>query len=230
MRIALFGATGKAGGAILREALERGHEVRALVRRPEELEVRHPNLDVVRGGFEDADALHEVLEGADAAITAIGVTSRKRPTLLVDSVTAIRAGMRRTGARRLVVVQGVHMAAPGDPRNIGLRLIELVLRAAMRPLTRDARRLGAVLRADDGDWTVVRMPRLTVAPATGEAWAGTLLVSWLKHVTSGDVAVVAMHCLEQDAWVRQMPMVVSGSVRAAGRAERVAGARAEVAR
>jgi uncharacterized protein YbjT (DUF2867 family) len=35
MRLALFGATGRAGGAILRESRAAGHDVRALVRTPD---------------------------------------------------------------------------------------------------------------------------------------------------------------------------------------------------
>jgi uncharacterized protein len=37
MKIALIGATGFVGSAILQEALERGHEVTAIVRHPEKL-------------------------------------------------------------------------------------------------------------------------------------------------------------------------------------------------
>ena len=37
MKIALIGATGFVGSAILKEALDRGHEVAAIVRHPEKL-------------------------------------------------------------------------------------------------------------------------------------------------------------------------------------------------
>ncbi|MCC2643585.1 MAG: uncharacterized protein K0S45_3998, partial [Nitrospira sp.] len=41
MKIALIGATGFVGSAILKEALDRGHEVTAIARHPEKLE-SHP--------------------------------------------------------------------------------------------------------------------------------------------------------------------------------------------
>ena len=43
MHIALIGASGFVGSAILKEALARGHEVAALVRHPEKLPA-HANL------------------------------------------------------------------------------------------------------------------------------------------------------------------------------------------
>ena len=43
MKIALTGATGFVGSAILKEALDRGHEVAAIVRNPDRL-TPHPKL------------------------------------------------------------------------------------------------------------------------------------------------------------------------------------------
>jgi uncharacterized protein len=40
MKIALLGATGFVGSALLKEALDRGHTVTAIVRHPEKLEKR----------------------------------------------------------------------------------------------------------------------------------------------------------------------------------------------
>lgn len=210
MRIAVFGATGKAGGAIAREALARGHQVRALVRTPSKLDLRHPELEVILGGFEDADAVRRTLEGADAAVTSIGITSKARPTLLVDSVTAIRAGMQNAGIRRLVVVQGAHLPFPGDPRNPGLLTLKAILGVVMRPLVRDGHRLVTLLMDDDCEWTVIRMPMLKVAPATSDVKVGRLHVSPLKHVTTGDVAQLALRCLAAGSYLQEMPMIISG--------------------
>ena len=43
MKLALIGATGYVGAALLEEALNRDHQVTALVRHPEKLP-QHPNL------------------------------------------------------------------------------------------------------------------------------------------------------------------------------------------
>lgn len=219
MHIAMFGGAGKAGSAILEEALTRGHQVRALVRNPLKTTVIRPGLEVVRGGFEDIAALDRTLEGAKVAVTAIGITSKMRPTLLEDSVTAIRAGMRRAGVERLIVVQGAHLPFPGDPKNPGLLLLKAILGVVMRPVVLDGHRLVSLLQADDCDWTVIRMPPLKVAPATGAMEAGTLRISPLKHVTSGDVAVLALQCMELGTYVKEMPMIISGRPRPAASTE-----------
>ena len=48
MQIALIGATGFIGSAVLREALNRRHQVTAIVRHPEKLP-QHPDLVAQRG-------------------------------------------------------------------------------------------------------------------------------------------------------------------------------------
>ena len=45
--VCIVGATGNTGVQILRQALERGHAVKALVRSPEKVEIQHANLQVV---------------------------------------------------------------------------------------------------------------------------------------------------------------------------------------
>lgn len=44
MKIAVFGAGGGTGGEIVKQALDQGHEVTAIVRKPEQLKQRHERL------------------------------------------------------------------------------------------------------------------------------------------------------------------------------------------
>ncbi len=48
-RIMVFGATGKTGTQIVRQALEAGHNVTAFVRNPTRLAISDPKLRVVTG-------------------------------------------------------------------------------------------------------------------------------------------------------------------------------------
>ena len=52
MKIALIGATGFVGSAILKEALNRGHQIKAVLRHPEKLSLKNKNLEVVQGNVE----------------------------------------------------------------------------------------------------------------------------------------------------------------------------------
>jgi putative NADH-flavin reductase len=69
MNITLIGASGFIGSALCNEALSRGHHVRALVRRPEQIAAQ-ANLDVEKVDVFDTESLAWQLRGADAVISA----------------------------------------------------------------------------------------------------------------------------------------------------------------
>ena len=69
MKVALIGATGYVGSQLLNEALDRGHEVTAIVRRTERLPARS-GLTAAQGDVNDTDALAGLLAGHDAVIAA----------------------------------------------------------------------------------------------------------------------------------------------------------------
>ncbi len=69
MKIALIGATGFVGSAILKEALNRGIQVTAIVRHPEKLQAQN-NLTIVKGDVMDSDKLSELFKGNDVVVSA----------------------------------------------------------------------------------------------------------------------------------------------------------------
>src|SRR4051794_7055646 len=65
--VVVTGATGKQGGAVARNLLERGHRVRAVTRKPDSAKARElasAGASVVEASLEDTAALTRALEGA----------------------------------------------------------------------------------------------------------------------------------------------------------------------
>lgn len=109
MKIALIGATGNVGTRLLAEALERGHQVTAIVRHPEKLPQR-PNLSAQRGDVNDATGLAALLTGHDAVISATRFETTD-PHALIAAVKASKAGRLLVvgGAGSLEVAPGVQL-------------------------------------------------------------------------------------------------------------------------
>src|SRR3712207_3013064 len=69
LSVLVGGATGKQGGALARVLLERGHDVRAFVRRPdspEAKELERLGAELARGDFDEPSTLEEAARGTDA--------------------------------------------------------------------------------------------------------------------------------------------------------------------
>lgn len=71
-RITLFGATGMVGHHILTEALDRGHQVTAVVRRPATATALDPRAQIIAGDVTDPDRVAAAAAGADAVVLAVG--------------------------------------------------------------------------------------------------------------------------------------------------------------
>ena len=107
MKIALIGATGFVGSAILEEALDRGHEVTAIVRHPETL-TPHPNLHAARGDVYNIDDVARLVAGHDAVISAFnpGWTNPDIYEQQIKGTKTIIAGVKQAGIKRLLFVGG----------------------------------------------------------------------------------------------------------------------------
>ncbi|MEU4600322.1 NAD(P)-binding oxidoreductase [Nocardia sp. NPDC023988] len=94
MKIAVLGATGQTGRLLVTCALERGHEVVALARRPDQIEAR-PGLRVVRADVAEPGSVPAAVRGADAILSGLGVTKKQDPAILVDGALQIAAAAPR---------------------------------------------------------------------------------------------------------------------------------------
>ena len=127
-RLAVTGASGKTGWRVARQALDRGYQVRALLRpasvAPEEL----AGAEIVRLDLSDAVALRQALEGCEALVIATGA----RPSvdlfgpMKVDAL-AIRSQIdacKAVGLERVVLVSSLCSGRWFHPLNLfGLILV-----------------------------------------------------------------------------------------------------------
>jgi putative NADH-flavin reductase len=107
MKIALIGATGFVGSAILQEALDRGHEVTAIVRDPTKLKP-HPKLHPQKGDVYNADEVARLVAGHDAVISAFN-PGWSNPDIYNQQVRGTRAiinGVKKAGMKRVLFVGG----------------------------------------------------------------------------------------------------------------------------
>ena len=116
MKIALIGATGFVGTALVAELLQRGHQVTALARNPAKLDVR-PNLAVKALDAYDPDAVAAAVKGHDAVVSAFnpGWDDPALYAQFMKGSSAIVAGVETSGVKRLLVVGGAGslFVAPG---------------------------------------------------------------------------------------------------------------------
>lgn len=195
MRLTLLGATGPLGDCVARQAVARGHRVRAVVRDPARLKV--PVQDVVTGGATDPACLAGAVAGADAVVSALGPgttwKARRTSTVMTDSTRAILPAMDESGVGRFVGISALGVGPTWRDLPFVLRpMYRLLLRQPMR----DKEGMERLLEASHTEWTLVYPPILTTGPATGYVAGERLPFRGAAQVSREDVASLMLDCVE----------------------------------
>jgi uncharacterized protein len=107
MAVALFGASGRTGSALLQVCLKRGWPVRALARQKGRL-AEAAGLQAFVGDARDPKAVRPLVRGTGAALCTLGMADISVPaTDFSEAVKTIVEAMRAEKVRRLVMVGSV---------------------------------------------------------------------------------------------------------------------------
>lgn len=115
MKIVLIGASGNIGHRILREAIDRGHQITAVSRNPEKQDVKHDRVRWVSLDILNTSLLKEVVMRHDAVISSYGPGEKEDPHNVITTTNSMIEAMRQAGVKRLLVVGGAGSleVAPG---------------------------------------------------------------------------------------------------------------------
>lgn len=108
MKVAVLGASGRAGSQITKELAARGHEVVAIARKPEAIP-QLPGVSPHAGDASSPSALADLIRGADAVISALRFD--------VPAATLLVA-LREAGVPRLLVTGGAASLETGPGKRV----------------------------------------------------------------------------------------------------------------
>ena len=113
MKIAVTGGTGFVGSRFLDLALDCGHQVQALTRRPQK---PRSGITWMEGSLTDADALRQLVTGSDSVVHIAGVINATDPADFdrgnVDGTLAMLAAATAAGTTRFVHVSSLAAREP----------------------------------------------------------------------------------------------------------------------
>jgi putative NADH-flavin reductase len=208
MRITVFGATGRTGRPLVRQALDRGHDVVAFARSPEKLNVVDEALTIVEGDAYSGDGVTEAVAGSDVVVSVLGQTSDGPDDLLAVAGDHILGALAETGVDRLVTLVGAGVREESESVSFSGKVMGTVLKFVAREVLADAETHVERVRSSDTRWTVVRAPRLTSGEGTGEYRAGDIELGF-DSISRADTAQFILDVVEDDQFVHELPKVGS---------------------
>lgn len=188
MKLTIFGATGRTGQHLLRQALQAGHEVTVLVRDPAKLAASDARVRVVKGSLQDAACVDQAVTGADAVISVLGPSNNQPSFDISRGMGVIIQAMKARGVQRLVISAGAGVGDPQDAPGLFNRVMNVLLKAAAKNVYEDMLRTVSLVRESGLDWTVVRVPMLTDAAASGQIKVGMVGKGMGPRISRADMA------------------------------------------
>ncbi|MEH2509245.1 putative NADH-flavin reductase [Nitrobacteraceae bacterium AZCC 1564] len=196
MKVALIGATGNAGSAILGELVRRGHDVTAIVRHPENVPALK-GVTAQKGDVFDEKHLASLLKDHDVAISSVHFTASDPEILL--------AAVKSSGVKRYLIVGGAGSleVAPG----VTLVSSPEFPAAYKAEATKGGEFLALLRRQDDVNWTFLSPSALFFdGPQTGKFRVGKdqlLTTEKGSSISFADYAIALIDELERPAHIRQ---------------------------
>jgi putative NADH-flavin reductase len=206
MKILVIGATRGIGLQLVQQALEGGHSVTALVRKPGN-PIDDPQLRVVGGDILQAQTVEEAMAGQDVVCSTIGVKAGRGPiTVFSEGIRNVIGAMKKHDVPRLENVSGI---GAGDSRNHGGFFYDkLLFPLLMKRIYEDKDRQEEIIRASDVDWVIVRPGFLTNGAFTGDYRVVTKLDGVrARRISRTDVAHFILEQLRSRKYLRQTPLV-----------------------
>lgn len=208
LNLLIIGATGGTGRELVKQALEQGHVVTALVRNPAKMRISHERLTVMKGDVLDDDSVHLAVRGQDAVLSALG--HKKwfiKTNILSEGTKNIIAAMEKHGVKRFVCETTLGI---GDRRGrLGLYYTLFVVPFITYFYFRDKERQEELIRLSKLDWVIVRPGQLTNTRKRGVYQHGYDIGSWWKTVmiSRADGADFMLKQVTDDSYLREAPEV-----------------------
>lgn len=157
MNLVVLGANGRTGRLVVREALNKGETVTAVVRTDaKRLTIEHDQLNLVVGDPCDPKFLSEVFRDQDAVISTLGgrKPTKKATSIYWMSADAITEAAWNSGLKKVAITSSALLFPPK-------RLVDRFLAAIVRNVVQSANRMEQKLCTANLDVVVTRCGFLT---------------------------------------------------------------------
>ena len=196
VKLFVIGATGRSGSWILKEAIERGHKVTALVRPPvDRLGDHSMRFTVVPGELLRMENLSQVIEGHDAIVSALSsdVVEVLTPRMIAAAESA--------GVTRFIAIAGGGILQLDEH---SLRRDRVDYPAVFRKSSAGHLAAWKALETSNLNWSLICTPDLANASVTGKIlFREDYMPAGRNSVALGDVARFVLDAAENGLHLRK---------------------------
>jgi putative NADH-flavin reductase len=206
MKIFIVGGTGKTGLELIKQGLDQGHVITALVRNPDKLKNDNPNLVIIKGDVLIPESFEYALKGQDAVLSAYG---HKRffikTNILSEGTKNIINAMKKHNVKRFICITSLGI---NDSKfKLGLYYTLFTIPVIILFYFLDKAKQEKLIMNSNLDWTIVRPGQLTNGKKRSIYKHGQDVGSYIltKMISRANVAHFMLSQLEDKTYIRKTP-------------------------
>ena len=200
MKVAIFGATGKTGIEVTKQALDKGHLVTAFVRDPARMPLENSQMTVIAGDILDPFSVRQAVQEQDAIICTLGSRDLKMTNIRTAGTENIIGAMKQYNVRRLLVVSAMGIGDSWDTLSL---VNKLFFASVLKSARTDHEAQEALVKKSGLDWTIIRPSGLTDNPKTGIYEVGEKITAKTSQISRADVADLILIELEDNSLIHK---------------------------
>lgn len=204
LNILIIGGTGKTGLELIKQGLEKGYIITALVKDPNKLKLNHSNLRKVKGDTLKPESFGATFQGQDAVLSALG--HKKffiKTTILSKGTENIIAEMNKHSIKRFICITSLGI---NDSRfKLGLYYTLFVIPVIIYFYFLDKAKQEKIIMESNLEWTIIRPGQLTNGKKRMKYKHGLELGHYIftKIISRSNVAHFMLRQLEDKTYLRK---------------------------
>lgn len=210
MKIFIIGGSGRTGRELIKQGLEMGHEIAALIRNPARFRLKDPGLTVIKGNVLHPGTFEDMVKGNDAVVSALGHHRYIiRTTILSEGTKNVIAAMEKHGVKRFICITSLGI---NDSRfKLGLYYTLFTIPVILLFYFLDKAKQENLIFKSNLDWTIVRPGQLHNGKKRTKYKHGPDVGSYIltKMVSRADVAHFILTQLNDNTYLRKTPGITN---------------------
>lgn len=205
MKLIIFGASGRVGRLVVRQAVTRGYEVTAVIHESER-SFFGDGVEVIQLDIHDEQAVKRALNGQDFVISTLGSWGTKTKDILTSAMKNIIPEMEKQEMKRIISLTGAETRVESDHPSVSSRILEAMLRLIAPKVYKDGQNHLTLLQESHLVWTILRSPKMRDGKVTNYLLGGRSTQAW-DTITRATVAKALLDELESSKYVRKAPII-----------------------
>ena len=210
MKLLVIGGTGRTGRELIKQGLDKGHVITAVVRKPKKIKYSHPNLIILKGNVLIPECLEKAFQGQDAVLSALGHKQFFiKTTILSRGTENIISAMTKNEVKRFICITSLGI---NDSKfKLGLYYTLFTIPLILLFYFIDKSKQEKLIMKSNLDWTIIRPGQLTNGKKRTNYKHGLTVGNYIltKMISRASVADFMLNQLDDQTYIRKTPGIIN---------------------